>query len=296
MTSLELRNQKMAFRGSLLHQSIASGSKHNLIGGLSYNVLLLMGIFSLFTALTVTSCRYWYIYYQLHRATSDSPVMNKISPANYLGSLLMNKIKTFFPPLWNDSIREEETIHLLSESSKNEKKSSDNIFKIDFDEDHTTGTIISQSRVTFAPILAVNTDEFVDAKQFTLLMSEGIVLKLHTTYGPRTVSLKIVDDDVRWQAVHQNTSKIKRYKLHLSDVICVESGKQEGHLQTQETIISEKDQNKFGTKKSISKYDFNDLCFSLVTRKTSLYLEASSLSERDYLVRGIQFRLSTLRD
>ena len=289
----------MALRGSLLYQSIASGSKHSLIGGISYNMLFLMGILFLFTALTVTSCRYWYIYYQLHRATSDSPVMNKISPATYLGSLFMNKIKSFFPPLWNGSIREEETIHLLSESSKNEKKSSDNIFKTDFDEDQTTGTIISQTSRPISPHLAVYNDVLADSTQFTSQMALGIVLKLHTSYGPRTVDLKIVDDDVRWQAVHQSTSKIKRYKLHLSDVISVESGKQEGHQQPHETIIGDEDHKNFenfGTEICISRCNFNDVCFSLVTPKTSLYLEASSLKERDYLVQGIQLRLHSLRN
>ena len=282
----------MALRGSLLEQSIASGS----IGGLSYNMLFLIGVFFLFTALTVTSCRYWYIYYQLHRATSDSPVMNKTSPATYLGALFMNKIKSFFHPLYNGSVREEETIHLLSESSRPEKKSSDQLFKRDFVEEQTIGTLIIQSNREIAPSPAMKSEVFADAMQFTLLMSEGIVLKLHTTYGPRTVSIKIVDDDVRWQAVHQSTSKVKRYKLHLSDVISVESGKQEGHLQTLETITSNEDQDKFGTEKYTSKCNFNDLCFSLVTQKTSLYLEASSMSERDYLVRGFQFRLRSLKN
>ena len=286
----------MALRGRLLEQSIASGSKHSFIPGLSYNMLFFIGVSLLLTALTVTSCRYWYIYYQLQIATSDSPVMNKISPATYLGALFMNKIKSFFPPLCNDSVREEETIHLLSESSRPEKKSSDHLFKRDFVEEQTIGTLIIQSNRETVPSPAMNCKVFADATQFTLLMSEGVVLKLHTTYGPRTVSLKIVDDDVRWQAVHQSTYKVKRYKLHLSDVVSVESGKQEGHLQTQETIISNEDQDKFGTEKCTSKCDFNDLCFSLVTQKTSLYLEASSMSERDYLVRGFQFRLHSLKN
>ena len=72
---------------------------------------------------------------------------------------------------------------------------------------------------------------------FTSVMSIGIFINLHTTYGARTVCITMVGDNVRWQAVKQTSSTPKRYKLNLLDVISVESGQQTGHQEIFESVL-----------------------------------------------------------
>lgn len=128
---------------------------------------------------------------------------------------------------------------------------------------------------------------------FTSVVSMGIVIVLHTTQGPRHVLLTMVGDEVRWQSVKQTSNKTKRYKLNLEDVMFVEIGKQVGHFQNVEegspidcdTGIMNDDHN--------TQFDY--LCFSLVTKKSSLHLEAASKLDRDSLVRGFQLRLESIR-
>ena len=109
--------------------------------------------------------------------------------------------------------------------------------------------------------------------RFQSILSTGIVTNLHTTKGPKPVVLSMVGNEVRWQAV--KTAQ-KRYKLNLRDVISVEIGKQTSNFVK-------------------SRIADDDLCFSLVTQKTTLDLEANNKVERDSLVRGFQIALDSLR-
>ena len=103
-------------------------------------------------------------------------------------------------------------------------------------------------------------------KKFTVIMAAGVVISLHTTKGPKPVLLSLVGDEVRWQAV--KTAQ-KRYKLNLRDVTYVTQGKTTSN---------------FGRASCAD----DRLCFSLLTNKTTLDLEASSTLERDCLCKGFK--------
>lgn len=110
--------------------------------------------------------------------------------------------------------------------------------------------------------------------RFTAILSAGLQCNLHTTKGPKPILLSMIGFEVRWQAVK---SAQKRYKLHLRDVMAVEVGKRTSNFQ-----------------KSRSADD--SLCYSLVTQKTTLDLEATSKIERDSLVKGFQICLINLKN
>ena len=111
-----------------------------------------------------------------------------------------------------------------------------------------------------------DSEEATLMKKFTAIMGAGVVISLHTTKGPKPVLLSLVGDEVRWQAV--KTAQ-KRYKLNLRDVTYVTAGK---------------------TTSNFSRARMADerYCFSLLTNKTTLDLEASSQLERDCLWRGFK--------
>jgi len=111
-----------------------------------------------------------------------------------------------------------------------------------------------------------DSEEATLMKKFTAVMAAGVVISLHTTKGPKPVLLSLVGDEVRWQAV--KTAQ-KRYKLNLRDVTYVTSGKTTSNF-------------------SRARMADDRLCFSLLTNKTTLDLEASSTLERDCLWRGFK--------
>lgn len=110
------------------------------------------------------------------------------------------------------------------------------------------------------------TEEALLMRKFTVIMAGGVVISLHTTKGPKPVLLSLVGDEVRWQAV--KTAQ-KRYKLNLRDVTFVTQGKTTSN---------------FGRASCAD----DRLCFSLLTNKTTLDLEASSTLERDCLCKGFK--------
>lgn len=110
------------------------------------------------------------------------------------------------------------------------------------------------------------TEEALLMRKFTVIMAAGVVISLHTTKGPKPVLLSLVGDEVRWQAV--KTAQ-KRYKLNLRDVTYVTQGKTTSN---------------FGRASCAD----DRLCFSLLTTKTTLDLEASSTLERDCLCKGFK--------
>lgn len=103
-------------------------------------------------------------------------------------------------------------------------------------------------------------------RKFNAIMSSGIVISLHTTKGPKPILLSADSDEVRWQAV--KTAQ-KRYKLALKDITFVTAGKTTSNF-------------------SRARMADDRLCFSLLTNKTTLDLEASSTLERDCLWRGFK--------
>lgn len=109
-------------------------------------------------------------------------------------------------------------------------------------------------------------EEATLAKKFAAVMAAGLVISLHTTKGPKPVLLSLVGDEVRWQAV--KTAQ-KRYKLNVRDVTYVTAGKTTSNF-------------------SRARMADDRLCFSLLTNKTTLDLEASSTLERDCLHKGFK--------
>lgn len=105
------------------------------------------------------------------------------------------------------------------------------------------------------------------------ILHAGLIVSLHTTKGPKPIILSLIGDEVRWRAVK---SAKKRYKLHLKDVIRVEAGKVTANFQK-------------------SRDADESLCFSLVTQKTTLDLEAKTKLERDSLVKGFQLKMKDLQ-
>jgi hypothetical protein len=112
-------------------------------------------------------------------------------------------------------------------------------------------------------------------QRFTQILSAGIMCQLHTTKGPKPVILSMVGNEVRWQAATKTANK--RYKLNLRDVIEVEVGKLTSNF----------------LKGRIAD---DELCFSLVTQKTTLDLEANSKLERDSLIQGFKTTLDSLKN
>lgn len=110
-------------------------------------------------------------------------------------------------------------------------------------------------------------------RKFTTIMAAGVVISLHTTKGPKPVLLSLVGDEVRWQAV--KTAQ-KRYKLNLKDVTYVTAGKTTSNF-------------------SRARMADDRLCFSLLTNKTTLDLEASSTLERDCLWRGFKVAVERVK-
>lgn len=138
----------------------------------------------------------------------------------------------------------------------------------------------------------VNTSLTTDREMFTkfsAIMGAGIIVSLHTTKGPRPIKFSIQEVEVRWEtAVRRDpppgapvgtvVPPTKRYKLRLVDIVHVEVGKETSNFRKQRE-----------SNKGVS----DDLCFSLVTEKTTLDLEATSKLDRDAIVRG--FRLAIER-
>ena len=99
---------------------------------------------------------------------------------------------------------------------------------------------------------------------FETIMAKGVILALHTVKGPKTVLFSMVNGEVRWQAAKLAQ---KRYKLSLKDISSVEKGKSTTNFE-----------------RSVTTHE--DLCFSLLTAKTTLDLEAVNRVDRDCLVLG----------
>jgi hypothetical protein len=261
-----------------------------------YNSLV-FGVFFCLMGLFVGFCRHWYLHYQIYKATSDPLSAKDATPTSHLIGVILGKIESLLTTWGLVYPKPEEETRLLGTAS---------VYDSSGDHDVVTKNLGIGSPLEissppnrkpqyFRGVNCVDGNDTMLMLAFTSVMAIGIFLNLHTTYGSRTVCITMVGDEIRWQAVKQNSSKVKRYKLHLADVMSVDIGRQPGHLQVQERDVGKWEG---GTSKPINDtrdLEYDDLCFSLVTQKTSLYLEAASKLDRDSLIRGFQLRLESLR-
>ena len=262
-------------------------------GGI-YHTVLVISLITMISAIILVSFICWRAYF--YKETDGGGVLYAKSSSTTTHSLF-----GIFP--WAtqmvgiDIAEKEETMHLLSNASLYDKNEIDCPIS-------TSDIIVNKASRSYMAVKRkskyFNESNVRDGNDtmlmlaFTSVMSIGIFLNLHTTYGARTVCVTMVGDNVRWQAVKQTSSKVKRYKLNLVDVTSVESGKQSGHQDVFESVLL--DERSIRSTPQEESVKFDDLCFSLVTQKTSLYLEAASKLDRDSLVRGFQLRLESLRN
>ena len=195
----------------------------------------------------------------------------------------------------SDFEEKEEMAHLMSNALIHDQRTSDVSLQIRSSNAYkeSRGSSNTKKQARYFRDIDLKGDDTMLILAFTSLMSMGLYINLHTTYGARMVCMTMVGDEVRWQAVKQSSSKVKRYRLKLSDVISVEIGKQPGQLQTLESDT----ESKVLSSRNVCPdgLDNDNLFFSLVTQKTSLYLEAASIIDRDSLIRGFKLRLEILR-
>ena len=110
-------------------------------------------------------------------------------------------------------------------------------------------------------------DENGVIRNFEDILKTGMVLSLHTLKGPKPVLFTMLNGEVRWQAAKMAQ---KRYKLSLKDIHNVEEGKLTDNF-ARSTAGDE------------------SRCFSLLTAKTTLDLEASCEIDRNCLVHGFRY-------
>lgn len=114
-------------------------------------------------------------------------------------------------------------------------------------------------------------------RTFHSVLKEGLTMLLHT--GERTakpIQLSLVGTELRWKSVKVFARNL--YKIDLRDIRYVEWGKQTNTFQKHPSMGASE-----------------DLCFSLITDKVTVDLEASSKVERDALVQGFSLVVGGLR-
>jgi hypothetical protein len=272
--------------------AINSSAIINALNHQNYNLVIFISLFCSFVILITVGYTFW----QWHILQSMISSSRHHSHASYLST---NRLfPTTLEKSGSDSTEKEENTHLLSNSKlileddiENVKMKTPQQTKI---SNKTLKNALKRSRYFRGNCLKDGNDTML-MLAFTSVVSMGIVIVLHTTQGPRHVVLTMVGDEVRWQSVKQTNNKIKRYKLNLEDVMFVEIGKQLGHFQNlEERSAIDCDSGNICDDHDIAT-QFDHLCFSLVTKKSSLHLEAASKLDRDSLVRGFQLRLESTR-
>ena len=115
-------------------------------------------------------------------------------------------------------------------------------------------------------------------KTFHSVLKEGMTMVLHTSdKNPKQIHLMLVGTELRWKAAKVFARNM--YKIDLRDIKYVEWGKRTNTFQ-----------------KQASSGASEDMCFSLITEKVTVDLEASSKVERDALVQGFSLVVSGLRE
>lgn len=270
-----------------------SSSKNSTIsvssrGHQNHDIMILISIAcGLIILITVT-----YTFWQWRILKSKMNSQKNDSHTLYCPPNQFTLFPTFIEKSGSDFIDKEENIHLLGNNTSTENNGKITTPQQTKISEKNLKNALKRSRYFRGNCLKDGNDTML-MLAFTSVVSMGIVLCLHTTQGPRHVLVTMVGDEVRWQSVKQTNNKIKRYKLNLEDVMFVEIGKQLGHFQNVEEGTPIDCYSGIGS----DDYDiqFDHLCFSLVTKKSSLHLEAASKLDRDSLVRGFQLRIESLR-
>jgi hypothetical protein len=114
-------------------------------------------------------------------------------------------------------------------------------------------------------------------KTFLLVLKEGMTMLLHTgEKSPKQIQLTLVGTELRWKSA--KVFARTQYKVDLREIKFVEWGKQTDTFAKQTSMSASE-----------------DMCFSLVTDKVTVDLEASSKVERDALVQGFSLVVGGLR-
>jgi hypothetical protein len=129
----------------------------------------------------------------------------------------------------------------------------------EFRSEHLAGTTRSDSEL-------LNT--------LSKILSSGTGITLHSTKGPRLVRLFLIGDELKWESANATASS-KRYRMKLSEILSIYSGKSTTNL-----------------KGAYSAAD--NCCLSLITQGSSLDLEASCELDRNCFVRALSLKLETL--
>jgi hypothetical protein len=135
----------------------------------------------------------------------------------------------------------------------------------------TGGNRAFKSSVTLSP-----QDEAL-RKTFLSVLKEGMTMLLHTgEKSPKQIQLTLVGTELRWKSA--KVFARTQYKVDLREIKFVEWGKQTDTFAKQTSMSASE-----------------DMCFSLVTDKVTVDLEASSKVERDALVQGFSLVVGGLR-
>jgi hypothetical protein len=145
------------------------------------------------------------------------------------------------------------------------------------DDMSTNNSISSRNSVSSS---STKKDALLDT--FMMIMSQGILVKLHTIGGPKDVriSIKKNSTELQWeqaQSSNQNFITGKKYKLDLVEVRSV--------------IIGKKTSNFL---RATSAKAHEDLCFSLVCDSLSMDIELNRKIERDSVSHGFALFIEKL--
>lgn len=110
-------------------------------------------------------------------------------------------------------------------------------------------------------------DQLSVKSMFTLVMSDGMTLTLHTMKGLKPISMILIGREIHWKTARLFSRK--RSKLHLSEIMTVVAGKTTDvfRLPAAESIP-------------------DDCCFSIISNDITLDLQVTSKVERDAVVQG----------
>jgi hypothetical protein len=105
------------------------------------------------------------------------------------------------------------------------------------------------------------------------LLSEGKLVLLHTSKGPKKVKLFLLRNEVRWETTDMMSNK--KYKLDLDSVLYIYEGKSTRNLV--KVNVSEK------------------LCVSLISESSTLDLQVETQDEQKVLYRGFMDIVASIK-
>ena len=73
---------------------------------------------------------------------------------------------------------------------------------------------------------ALSTTDSTHLGAFQRVMTQGIVMRLYTSEGPKEIKVSLVGEDLRWHDISQRIMRgSKQYKIFLGDIVAVAWGK-----------------------------------------------------------------------